>query len=50
MYLDWKVFYVIGNPSIENDYEINDNIITLKCEDSYIHLTKNVNYKLVKSI
>jgi len=41
-YGGWKVFIIIGNPFLENDYEINDNIITIKCEDSYIHLLKKV--------
>jgi hypothetical protein len=41
-YKYWKVFIIIGNPLITSEYEINDNIITLKCEDSYIHLTKKV--------
>jgi len=41
-YKYWKVFIIIGNPLITSDYEINDNVITLKCEDSYIHLTKKV--------
>jgi hypothetical protein len=41
-YKYWKVFIIIGNPLITSDYEIDDNVITLKCEDSYIHLTKKV--------
>ena len=57
-YNGWKVLYVIGNPLIEDEYEWgggdsdgdsdsdgDDNdgsFITLKCEDSYIHLLKKV--------
>lgn len=41
-YDGWKVFYILGNPSIEKDYMTNDNTILLKCEDSYIHVAKKV--------
>jgi hypothetical protein len=41
-YNNWKVFIIIGNPFLHNTYEINENIITIKCEDSYIHLMKKV--------
>jgi hypothetical protein len=41
-YNGWKVFYILGNPNLINDYEINDNYITIKCEDSYIHVLKKV--------
>ena len=47
-YCEWKVFYVLGNPTLEREYkiEIDDKtdreIITLKCEDSYLHLLKKV--------
>ena len=41
-YSGWKVFIVIGNPLLESEYIINDNMLTIKCEDSYIHLTKKV--------
>jgi hypothetical protein len=41
-YGEWKVFIIIGDPNLNDDYIINDNIITIKCEDSYIHLTKKV--------
>jgi len=41
-YSGWKVFIVIGDPFLESEYSINDNLITIKCEDSYIHLTKKV--------
>lgn len=41
-YAGWKVFIIIGNPFLDSDYIIEDNIITIKCEDSYIHLLKKV--------
>jgi len=52
-YAGWKVVYVIGDLFLEGDYklegrEVNDeyNLLTIKCEDSYIHLLK----KLVLSL
>lgn len=42
-YRGYKVFYVIGNPNIKSMYEIvNGNCITLRCEDSYLHILKKV--------
>jgi hypothetical protein len=41
-YLGWKVFYVIGNPLMEQEYTFNGNFLTIKCEDSYIHVMKKV--------
>jgi hypothetical protein len=40
-YNGWKVFYILGDPRINNDY-ITDNTVVLKCEDSYIHVAKKV--------
>lgn len=45
-YNGWKVVYILGDLTIKNEYNVEDNIITLKCEDSYLHLLK----KLVLSI
>lgn len=45
-YENWRVIYVIGDITLDNDYELKDNILYIKCEDSYIHLLK----KLVMSI
>ena len=45
-YENWKVVYVIGNLTIDEPYEFHRNLLTLKCEDSYIHLFK----KLVKAL
>jgi hypothetical protein len=41
-YGDWKVIYVIGDLFLDSDYKINENVITIKCEDSYIHLLKKL--------
>lgn len=45
-YNGWKVIYVIGNIFLEKDFELNGNLFTIKCEDSYLHLLK----KLILSI
>ena len=45
-YTGWKVIYVIGEFFLENNYKLYDDLLTIKCEDSYIHLLK----KLVLSI
>jgi len=41
-YAGWKVFYLLGNPNIENEYITIGNTVLLKCEDSYIHVGKKV--------
>jgi hypothetical protein len=41
-YNGWKVFIIIGNPELNTLYEINNNVITIKCEDSYVHVMKKV--------
>ncbi len=41
-YVGWKVFNVIGNPFLEQEYKLDDNLLTIKCEDSYIHILKKV--------
>ena len=45
-YCNWKVIYVIGDLFIDSDYTLEGNMLTVKCEDSYIHLLK----KLVLSL
>ena len=45
-YGNWKVIYVIGDLFLDSDYKIEKNFMTVKCEDSYIHLLK----KLVLSL
>jgi len=51
-YIGWKVFNIIGNPFLESEYIIHDNLITIKCEDSYIHLLKKVvmAFKIILSL
>ena len=41
-YAGWKVIIILGNPLLDSLYEANDNIITIKCEDSYIHIMKKL--------
>ncbi len=41
-YYGWKIFYILGNPLQEEDYLIEGETITIKCEDSYIHVGKKV--------
>lgn len=41
-YEDWKVIYVIGDITLDNDYELKGNILYINCEDSYIHLLKKL--------
>jgi hypothetical protein len=45
-YAGWKVIYVIGDLFLEDNYKVEGNLMTIKCEDSYIHLLK----KLVLSL
>jgi|688.fasta_scaffold453714_2 hypothetical protein len=41
-YNGWKVIYVLGDLTMSSLYEIKNNILTIQCEDSYIHLLKKV--------
>ena len=44
-YNGWKVMYVIGDFLMVNTYELkgeSNNILYLKCEDSYLHLLKKL--------
>lgn len=45
-YENWKVIYVFGNLFLDKEYELNGSILTVRTEDSYLHLLK----KLVLSI
>jgi hypothetical protein len=45
-YVGWKVIYVIGDLFLDCDYKLEGDMMTIKCEDSYIHLLK----KLVLSL
>jgi hypothetical protein len=39
-YNNWKVIKVIGKPFLKKEYELVDDILFIKCEDSYLHLLK----------
>ena len=41
-YGNWKVIYVIGDLFLDCDYKLEGNFMTIKCEDSYIHLLKKL--------
>jgi hypothetical protein len=41
-YLGWKVIYVIGDLFMESECEMRDDVMWIKCEDSYLHLTKKL--------
>ena len=41
-YNGWKVIYVIGNLFLNSYYELDNNIMYIKCEDSYLHLLKKL--------
>lgn len=45
-YDKWKVIYIIGDLFLDEKYKLIDNIMYIKCEDSYLHLFK----KLVLSL
>jgi len=39
-YKKWKVIYVVGDLFLDCNYKLEGNFMTIKCEDSYIHLLK----------
>ena len=41
-YNGWEVIYVVGDLSSKYGYMFQGNTLTIKCEDSYIHLLKKV--------
>ncbi len=41
-YNGWKVIYVLGDFFLDKDYILENNIMTIKTEDSYIHLLKKL--------
>ena len=45
-YDKWKVIYIIGDLFLDEKYKLIDNVMYIKCEDSYLHLFK----KLVLSL
>jgi hypothetical protein len=45
-YNGWKVIKVIGNLFLDKDFELIDDLLFIKCEDSYIHLLKKLGLSL----
>ena len=41
-YNNWKVIKVIGKPFMKKEYELVDDILFIRCEDSYLHLLKKL--------
>jgi hypothetical protein len=41
-YNGWKVITIIGDLFMDKAYEVRDNILCIKCEDSYLHLLKKL--------
>ena len=41
-YNGWKVIKVIGNYLLDSTYDIQDDILYVKCEDTYAHLLKKL--------
>lgn len=41
-YDEWKVIYVIGDLFLDSEYKLEEDMMTIKCEDSYIHLLKKL--------
>lgn len=39
-YAGWRVLFFVGDPFLTDEYRIDGNIVTLRCEDSYLHLLK----------
>jgi len=39
-YGDWKVICVIGDLFLERNYKLENNLLTIKCEDAYIYNLK----------
>ena len=41
-YNGWEVIYLFGNEELNSEYEFENNILTIKCEDSYLFLMKKL--------
>jgi hypothetical protein len=41
-YLGWKVIYVLGDFFLPTPYVLEKNVMTIQCEDSYLHLLKKL--------
>jgi len=46
LYSNWRTIYITGDLFLNKNYKLENDNLTIKCEDSYIHLLK----KLVLSI
>ena len=38
-----RVVYLFGDPNINDNYIFENNTLTIKCEDSYLFLSKKIN-------
>jgi len=41
-YSGWKVVYVIGDFFLDKNYTLEEDLLTIQCEDSYLHLLKKL--------
>jgi hypothetical protein len=41
-YDGWEVVYLFGNEELNEEYKYENNILTIKCEDSYLFLMKKL--------
>lgn len=39
-YEGWRVLFFVGDPFLTDEYRVDGNVVTLRCEDSYLHLLK----------
>ena len=46
IYNNWIVIKVIGDLFLEKEYVLNNNILYIKCEDSYLHLLKKLSLSI----
>ena len=45
-YSGWKVIYVVGDFFLEENYTLKEDLLTIYCEDSYLHLLKKLGLSL----
>jgi hypothetical protein len=45
-YSGWRVIYVIGDFFLNEPYQIENDMLIVKCEDSYIHLLKKMSLSI----
>lgn len=41
-YNGWEVIYLFGDENLDKDYILENNTLTVKCEDSYLYLMKKL--------